>query len=873
MAQNYPVVRLAREQQNGKRIKGAPPKGIFARKRSPAEQSERHSASFDRIEQTTESLKNGIDVSSDPRAVTPDRALVIELLGRVDEFEAAAKELGFEWLTSEYDETSLGDEAQEDEDDADDRKGIGATYLYLTMPTVRGLETLLSRWRAFKAKREPTGDDRLWWALFGYLQDIRVWSAKDRIDPSIATYVELMLSGDPDIPVVMEVDLWYRTEAERRDRAVSTLRELLQEVGGEMLDFCSIPEINYEAALVRVPSSVARRLAIRDGKLANADEIMTIRPQSLFESDAANSSTPKMPAVQPWHPGGTSPIAAILDGYPVQGHSALGARLTVQEVDIEGRDVPVAARRHGTAMASLVVHGDLHAPQQPLNNPVVVVPVLTASADGSGETTPPGKLPIGVIYRAVKSLVAGLDGHAASHPDVVLINHSICDRYAPFVRRPTPWAVLLDYLSHAHRLLFVVSAGNIDSAFPLEPYPDKKSFDGAAVAEREAEILLAIEQAKGLRSILSPAESINALTVGALHADGAAPAPAGTVDPYPNAPMTNICSALGFGVRRGIKPDLVEFGGRQTVMVSQEPGNVAIRGFQSVHMGQMVAAPDPVGGNLQKVTLSTGTSNAAALTTRAGIVIAQAVNDIYAADRINWLTLPTRAVILKVLLAHGARWGAVGKLLEEVYPPVEPKKYHRRRETITKFLGYGRPQPELVISGDQSRITLLATDTIVHDQLHEYRIPLPSAMLATRDIRRVVVSLAWSTPISVTMDTYRGVGLRIVDAQGKKNFWDGVSPTLQPNAKTTERGTLTHLVFEGKKKVEMLADGKGLFVGVQAFANRTQFLTAEVPYALAITLEMAQSQRSAGLYAEVRDKIQERAKARAQAQVRAGVQT
>lgn len=788
---------------------------------------------------------------------------MIELRGRVEEFEAAARALGFEWLTSEYDDGSSSDAEDEEEDN---KEGVGATFLYLTMPTLKGLDTLLARWRGFKAGNLPSKEDRVWWALFGHLQDVRVWSAKDRIDPSIESYVEMMLSGDPDTPVVMEVDLWYRNEAERRDRALSTLLELLAEVGGELLDFCSIPEISYQAALVRVPAGIARRLAQRDGKLANADEIMTIRPQSLYEADAGIAATPKLPSVHPSRSGGTSHIAAILDGYPVQGHETLGARIAIHEVDIKGRQVPVSARRHGTAMASLVVHGDLHEPLPALNNPVVVVPVLTASANGKAETTPPGKLPIGVIHRAVKSLIAGLDGKEASFPDVVLINHSICDKYAPFVRRPTPWAVLLDHLSYAHGILFVVSAGNIDSSFPVPVFPDKRSFDAATSTEREARILQAIEQAKGRRGILSPAESINALTVGALHGDGGTPVPQGIVDPYPSVPMTNICSALGFGVRRGIKPDLVEFGGRQAVVVSQEPNSVAIRGFQSVHMGQMVASPDP-SGNLQKVSLSSGTSNAAALVTRAGIVIAQAVSEIYAADRIIWLRLPTRAVILKALLAHGARWGAVGTMLEKTYPPSFELRgqHHRRRETITKFLGYGQPQPELVISGDQSRITLLGADTIKHDDLHEYRIPLPSAMIGTRDVRRVVITLAWSAPISVTTDTYRGVGLKIVNLDGKKSFWDGVERTLQPNAKSTERGTLIHLVLEGKKKVKALADPRGFFVGVQAFASRTQFQDAEVPYALAITLEMAQSQRSAGLYAEVRDKIQERTRARGRA--------
>jgi len=660
----------------------------------------------------------------------------------------------------------------------------------------------------------------------------------------------------------MEVDLWYRDEAEKRDEALATLLELLEEVDGELLDFCSVHEINYQAALVRVPASVARRLVDRDGALADANAIMTIRPQSLYQAGATDGSTPQMPAMQPWQPGNEPHIAAILDGYPVQGHAALGTRVAVHEVDITGQDVPVSARRHGTAMASLVVHGDLHDPQPPLANAVVVVPVLTAATAGAVETTPPGKLPIGMIYRAVKSLVAGLQGNPAGHPDVVLINHSICDKYAPFVRRPTPWAVLLDYLSHEHKLLFVISAGNIESSFPLPHFATKNDFDNAPQAVREAAILEAIEQAKGLRSVLSPAESINAITVGALHGDGAAAPPVGTIDPYPNAPMTNICSALGFGVRRGIKPDLVEFGGRQAVIVSQEPNSVAIRGIQSVHMGQMVAAPDPAGGNLQKVALTTGTSNAAALVTRAGIVIAQAVKEVYAADRLNWLKLPTRAVILKALLAHGARWGAIGQLLEDVYPPSDSKKHHRRRETITKFLGYGRPQPKLVISGDKSRITLLGADTIVHDALHEYRVPMPTAMIGTNDVRRIVITLAWSTPISVTSDTYRGVGLRIVSKKGNHKFWDGVDRTLQPNGKSAERGTLTHLVLEGKKKVKTFVDDDGFFVGVQAYANRNQHKTAQVPYALAITLEMGQSQRSATLYAEVRAKIQQRVRPR-----------
>jgi hypothetical protein len=70
--------------------------------------------------------------------------------------------------------------------------------------------------------------------------------------------------------------------------------------------------------------------------------------------------------------------------------------------------------------------------------------------------------------------------------------------------------------------LFIVSAGNITSSFPLETYTDLAAFKAAPAAQREAAIILAIERSKGTRGILSPAESVNNLTVGAIHAESIA---------------------------------------------------------------------------------------------------------------------------------------------------------------------------------------------------------------------------------------------------------------------------------------------------------------------------------------------------------------
>ncbi|CAJ0810681.1 hypothetical protein LMG18101_00960 [Ralstonia flaminis] len=732
------------------------------------------------------------------------------------------------------------------------------------MPSKEALKTLLARWNAFLKGTEPKPEWRAWWALFGYLRDVRVFSAQDRIDPSIKRYVEALLNSDPNRPIVIEVDLWYRNDKQLQDQAVATLHALLDEVGGEMLDLVTIPEIRYQAALVRVPAQIAKSLSEQHGKLANANGVMTIRPQSFFQTTGDTVSAPGLPDLVRTQAASNRCIAAIIDGYPIAAHAALDGKIIVHEVDLTGAQVPVSSRYHGTAMASLVAHDDLHEPKASPEQKVVIVPVLTGNGRDSVESTPPGKLPIGMIYRAIRSLVVGLDDRPAAFPNVVLINHSICDEYAPFVKRPSPWATLLDYFSHKHRLLFIVSAGNIRSSFPMPLYDgmaeDIRTLDPLA---REAQIILAIERAKGTRGLLSPAESINSITVGALHADRAGPCPAGVADPYPTLAMPNLGSAVGLGVNRSVKPDLLHHGGRLAAVFSQTAHNgYAVRGESSQHLGQLVAAPDQAGGSTRQVVRLAGTSNAAALVTRTGIRIAEAIEPVFRAGGHDWLVRPTRAAILKTLLAHGCSWGSVGERLDTSYPPAEPNRRHARRETIARFLGYGGVNAERVLSGNENLVTLLADDVIEPETLHEYRVPVPSEMIGNRELRRITITLAWTTPVLVTTAEYRGVTLALVDEKGERKFWKGVQRHCdQPNSTTTERGTIIHHIFEGKKLVRLAADPKGIFIGVQCRATHPTCETAKVPYALAVSLELAQSAKGM-VYTEVSNAVTVRSRLR-----------
>ncbi|MDN7675449.1 S8 family peptidase [Burkholderia oklahomensis] len=792
---------------------------------------------------------------------------MFDLIGPVDEFEAAAAALGFEWLTSRSATPIVpSDDDEEDEDGAEGVRRENAApeesspaRLYLTMPSVEGLRNFLARWRSFIKGESPPAEAKALWALFGYLQDVRVFSAEDRIDPLIKRYVEALVRHDPERHVKVEVDLWYRSEKQLRDNALETLNALLVEVGGAMLDVVTIEEIRYQAALVSVPAHVAVSLTRYQGALANADSVMTIRPQSYFSTVAPTSTAPSLPDLGTPQAAGDTPIAAIIDGYPIASHAALDGKIIVHEVDLTGAQVPVNARYHGTAMASLVVRDDLHVPQQPLEQKVVVVPVLTSNGASAVESTPSDKLPIKMIYRAIISLVSGLDGASAAFPNVVLVNHSICDEYAPFVKRPSPWAALLDYFSHEHGLMFVVSAGNIRSAFPMSQYGHTPQTIAALdPLEREALILLALEQAKGTRGLLSPAESTNSLTVGALHADDGPACPPNVIDPYPQAGMTNLGSALGLGVNRSIKPDVLHKGGRLAATFTAQNG-LEIHGSPSQHLGQLVAAPDPHGGDLRHVNRISGTSNAAALVTRLGIRVAESIAPIFRATGSDWVALRTRAAILKALIVHSAAWEGIGDVLYDSYPPRDSKLGQRRRGTITRFLGFGQVRGGRVISGNDKQITLLADDLIKHDVLHEYRIPVPSAMLASRDVRRITITLAWTTPVLTSTLDYRGVTLGLIDEGGKRHFWKGVKRhQKQPTSSNAERGTVIHHVFEGHTLTRIAADPKGIFVGVQCRAVHQSCQSEQIPYALAVTLELAQSAK-ADIYTEVHGKARTRA--------------
>lgn len=773
----------------------------------------------------------------------------------------------------------MGSQHADEPDEEDDSEAPSddlprAKYFYLTMPSERGLRTLLTAWKRFSSNKPATSkEEKRLWDIFGYLADFRTWSVQDRIDPSLVRYVNALLQARPSELVSVEVDLWYRTERQRRDQSLNKLRALTIEFEGEFVDFVDIPEISYQGVLLRLPGRVARTMIEGGDGLARLDDIMRIRPQSAFDGDfmgglqdAPNFEQSPVPDTN------TQCVAVLLDGYPVVEHDTLRGRVVVHEVDVTAAQVPVGNRIHGTAMASLVAHGDLKSGSDPLASRIAVIPVLTGS--GAVEGMPSGKLAIGVIYRALQALASERQLETSALSRVVVVNHSVCDTYAPFVRASSPWACLIDHFSHSDRLLFIVSAGNIKAPIPIAGLSSAQELIDMEPQARDALVINGLRESSGTRGLLCPAETLNGLSIGAMHLDNSDEGPPTEIDPFLDIDMISLGSALGLGLNRSVKPDLVESGGRGALRVSlNAEGVVQVHAIPSSEMGHKVARPG-LTGESNRYGLSMGTSDAAALTTRSAVQIATMLEEVFQQDSELWSDKPTRAVILKALLVHGARWGNVGEMFFNlIKDPDDP--YHRisEKDQTSRFVGFGMPDPDRVLGGTQNRITLLADDQIKHEERHVFRLPVPSHMLRSRDLRTVTITLAWTSPVHVSSVDYRAVTLKLVDEKGEQKFWQGVDRgevKTQPVQFTMERGTVAHLQLSGETlwRYGKATDAQ-LEIAVQAMAKHESMKHVQVPYALAITLEVAQGVDTK-VYEEIRDHVRERQGLRTRASTRKG---
>ena len=248
----------------------------------------------------------------------------------------------------------------------------------------------------------------------------------------------------------------------------------------------------------------------------------------------------------------------------------------------------VADRHHGTAMASLIVRGDRNKNEGRLERRIHVVPVL-----GANDRFPSNHLVIDMIYQAVTTM---REGEVPSAPEILLINLSLGNARKPFHGQMSAWARLIDRLSYRFGILFIVSAGNHRTPFDLPGFATFTQFESSSEAQRARGTISALGKLLSERRLLSPAESVNAVTVGSANVDAVSPTDRrlarGSIDPFPSLTTSNPSSALGPGFANSVKPDILMPGSREHVSFVTTGSTLSVRpnGPARAH-GLKVAAP------------------------------------------------------------------------------------------------------------------------------------------------------------------------------------------------------------------------------------------------------------------------------------------
>jgi len=778
-------------------------------------------------------------VTNTPEGLQPEYVLVIDTIGRFETFKTIVEHIkGLEWL-AEIDTDDIEPDDLFSDLKNPDKKLEGRLFLAASnIQAMQKLITLFNEWKGNK-NNFKRGLATLH-ALFSQIKDIRFWNEEDRLRDRkiIENWNEnLEYYKQENQNIKFEIQLWYKQNENKRREIFDTIKKLIETSGGSIGKECLINEINFWAIKAELPAAKIEQVINHEYTgIFKCNEVMLFRPigqiVGISPSESFNEEFTEGEALN-------EPIAALLDGYPFANHKLLANRITILDPEEFAMDYTSADMKHGTSMASLITHCELDSNEQPLEYKLLIYPILKPYVNSINriETIPENEFFEDLLVRAVRNIMQSI-------PSVKIINLSIGDSSQMFTRQMSSAAKVIDWLSYQFNILFCVSAGNMPQEIPFNK--TMSEFESLSKDDKASETIRLLYQDRRNRRLLAPAESINAITVGALHSDDSKPLNIGyNVDLFDNTKISSPVSPFGFGFRKSIKPDILMPGGRQ--LYSYRNSNAHI--FEgAIAPGQKVAISTSE-NNRESYTYTRGTSNATALTTRSAVKIYSVLHELKSLYGNNSIPDEYVTPIIKALLLHGAEWTKGKELIEQNLKTSANSRSFKR--VITSFFGYGVPNINKVLECTAQRATAIGFGKLGNKKRHEFRFPLPVSLSGSSIARRLTITLAWISPINTSNRKYRTANLTFETSENK----DFANDRQEADHNQVHKGTVQHEIFEGDTvKSFMNEDSIQIFVTCKEDASG---LAEEVRYAIAVTLEVAEN-IDVPIYEEVRARIETR---------------
>ena len=571
--------------------------------------------------------------------------------------------------------------------------------------------------------------------------------------------------------------------------------------------------------------------------LFHIDGIMYIRPTSQFYSDITfiddeeNNNLVDNDINSEQRVISEESVIALFDGLPMDRHFVLDNKLNIDDPDDYAKDYEVEYRRHGTSMASYILYGDLNRNDSYLNSKLYVRPILKpyVFSGDNREQVPEGIILVDLVHKAVKRIF-----DEVKYP-IKVINFSIGDPNRPFLYSISPLGKLLDYLSYKYNVLFVISAGNnlnfIDKL--SNEINDLKNADISIRTKYCTELV--VKYARNFK-VISPAESINNLSIGAIFDDfcGVEQDEYSAYFPLIRG-MPSPFSYIGYGFNSSVKPDLFYYGGRCMI---RDYSHYKLVGSYMKEPGSKSALASTK--SINKFLYSMGTSDAAA----------QITHEIGKCHEILSTILPDSSVsteyeplILKAMITHSASYSHIEDKLKQYF------NLSGKRD-ILKYVGYGVPDTKRVLECTATRITFIGYNKILNNKKDVYNIPLPLDLTTKKIKRRLIVTLAYFSPIDTISNVYKKVNIAFDRPESTKLVFPDAYTEVQSHIRN---GTLQHVIYDGDKTIPNF--NKNIEIDVVR-QDKLKYNEA-IKYAILITVEFTDGiETNTDIYSSIKDQLQ-----------------